>query len=69
MDEIIQIWSTQNELIKLKRITSVSPEIWQSYNENIGRWEVIKEAKRTELIKKFLVQERQVLIEKKGNGT
>ena len=68
MDEIFEFEfdAAHGNIIKFKKITSVSPEVWQMYNPVAGKWVRIEYEIALSYFN-LLVQKRKVLIEKKGN--
>ncbi len=69
MDEIFEFNSDSTHgNIKFKKITTTSPETWQMYNPDFKKWVKVEYSTALSYFN-LLIQKRQVLIEKKGNGT
>jgi hypothetical protein len=71
MDEIFEFEDAYGGTIKVKKIITPleKKEIWQIFNPETTKWNVVKEARLIEHYKLLLVQERNVLIEKTEYGS
>lgn len=63
-DKIYTFEGNFGEEIKAKKIINQDGEIWQIFNPENRKWNVIKERKLIEVYKSILAQERIVIVEK-----